>query len=148
MKRIFLLRALAVIVGAVFVYAGFLKALDPAQFALDIQNYRIPFLPWIVCALAAVYLPWLEILCGAALIFNRAKSGALWLTTAMMLIFLAAMISAKARGLDIACGCFGHETKTSSHSFFIALARDAALLAALGVLLFHDRAARQKKFQL
>lgn len=130
MKRV-LFRALAVAVGAPFVYAGVLKALDPAQFALDVQNFRL--VPWTACVLIALYLPWLEIVCGGALVLGRAGArGALWLITAMLLVFTAAILFAKMRGLDIACGCFGHG---AAHGFATAFARDLALLAACGTLL-------------
>ena len=55
--------------GGVFVYAGGLKLLDPPRFASDIGNYQI--LPWPVAVRLAFYLPWLEVLCGLALIFHR-----------------------------------------------------------------------------
>ena len=44
----------------------------------------------------------------------------------LICIYLAALASATARGLDIACGCFGH---SHSHPVFALL--DLALLAAL-----------------
>lgn len=125
-------RLLSVVVGALFVYAGILKALDPAQFALDVQNFRL--VPWTADVLIALYLPWLEIVCGGALVIGRAGlRGALWLITGLMLAFVAAIFSAKIRGLDIACGCFGHGP---AHGFGTALARDFALLAVCGALLF------------
>lgn len=141
MSRLFL-RLLAAAIGALFVYAGALKALDPAQFALDIGAYRLPFIPWTLTALAALYLPWLEIACGVALLIGRARRGALWLVAAMMVVFTGALVLAKARGLDISCGCFGHGS--NAHGFAAPLARDAAILAALAVLLFaeHRRSAR------
>jgi len=46
----FLWRIVDLIVGGVFVYAGAIKALDPVQFAHDIDNYKI--LPCILSAVA------------------------------------------------------------------------------------------------
>jgi len=40
----FIWRAVDLIVAAVFIYAGAIKALDPIRFADDIDNYKI--LPW------------------------------------------------------------------------------------------------------
>ena len=71
--RLFVGRALAVLAGAVFVYAGVLKVRDPLQFANDISNYRI--IPWSVGVGLAFYLPWLELLCGLALVFHRFFAG-------------------------------------------------------------------------
>jgi putative oxidoreductase len=125
-------------VGVLFVTAGGLKALDPALFALDVQNYRL--VPWTVAAGAALYLPWLEIVCGAALIFGRATRGALWIITALMFVFIGALISAGMRGLDVSCGCFGHGP--DPHGVAMPLVRDFGIVAALTILLFaeHRRA--------
>src|SRR5881628_3337895 len=94
-------RILAIIIGALFVYAGALKAWDPVRFAGDIQNYHV--LPWSLNVRLALYLPWLEMICGLALIFRRVYSGALALVFALMLVFIGASIAAKARGIDISC---------------------------------------------
>ena len=124
-------RILDLIVGGVFVYAGVLKILDPVQFANDIDNYKT--LPWSVSARLAFYLPWLEILCGLALVFRFLYRGGLSILTALILIFIGATIAAKMRGLDITCGCFGH---ASQHwSFPQHLAVDASIFIALATLI-------------
>src|SRR5438105_3484252 len=104
-------RSFSLLVGALFVFAGLTKIvalqpfrfLDPMEFARDIDNYKI--LPWAVSVWLALYLPWLEILCGLALIFRRLYSGALALVLTLMVVFIGASIAAKARGIDITCGC-------------------------------------------
>jgi uncharacterized membrane protein YphA (DoxX/SURF4 family) len=124
-------RVLDLIVGGIFVYAGVLKVLDPVQFGLDIDNYKS--LPWFISVRFAFYLPWLEILCGAALIFRFLYRGGLSILTLLTLVFIGATIAAKARGLDITCGCFGH---ASQHwSFPQHLAIDLAIFIALAALL-------------
>jgi putative oxidoreductase len=122
--------ALAVVAGAVFVYSGSVKLIAPLQFATEINNYQM--LPWPVGLSFAFYLPWLEVLCGLALIFNRLFAGALATTTALMLLFLGATIAAKARGLDLACGCFGAASSNLSFAWHLVL--DLGLLAALILL--------------
>jgi hypothetical protein len=132
----FVWRVLDFLIAAVFIYAGVLKALDPVQFAHDIDNYKI--LPWTVGVALAFYLPWLEIFCGLALIFRRFYRGALSILTALVAIFVIATIAAKLRGLDITCGCFGH---ASQHwSFPTHLALDLAILAALAALCYSSMA--------
>jgi hypothetical protein len=135
----FLWRFLAILIGALFVYAGAVKALEPVRFAGDIENYHI--LPWSVGVRLAFYLPWLEILGGLALIFRRLYSGALVLVLMLMLVFIGATISAKARGLDISCGCFGHVSDQLSFAWHLVL--DFAILAGLGALLFLSFAQRK-----
>jgi putative oxidoreductase len=125
-------RTVDLVIAVVFIYAGALKALDPVQFAHDIDNYKI--LPWTIGVGLAFYLPWLEIFCGLALIFRLFYRGALSILTALVAIFLIATVAAKIRGLDITCGCFG---RTSQHwSFPTHLALDLAILAALAALCY------------
>lgn len=125
-------RIVDLIIAAIFIYAGALKVLDPVGFAHDIDHYNI--LPWTVAVGLAFYLPWLEILCGLALIFRLFYRGALSVLTVLVVIFLVATIAAKARGLDITCGCFGHVSQ--NWSFPAHLALDLAILAALVVLCY------------
>ena len=137
--RRILWRILDFIVAAIFIYAGVLKMLDPAQFAHDINNYRI--LPWTLSVALAFYLPWLEILCGLGLIFRFLYRGALSILTVLIVVFTLATIAAKVRGLDITCGCFGH---ASQHwSLPAHLATNLGILAALLVLFFLGTARRK-----
>jgi putative oxidoreductase len=130
LSRSIIWRALDIILAAVFIYAGVIKALDPAGFANDIDNYKI--LPWAISVRLAFYLPWLEIFCGLALITRRIYLGALSVLASLTSIFIIASLVAKARGLDITCGCFGHASK--NWSFTTHLLLDFGLLAALLVL--------------
>ena len=127
------------IVGGIFVYAGAIKALDPVQFANDLDNYKI--LPWPISVALAFYLPWLEILCGVALIVRLLYRGALSILTALILVFTLATIAAKVRGLDITCGCFGHASQ--NWSFPAHLATNLAILAALVVLWISSRSTKR-----
>jgi len=124
-------RIVSALVGAIFIYAGVIKALDPIRFANDIDNYKI--LPWTIGVGLAFYLPWLEILCGLALIARRLYLGGLSILVALIGIFIAATIGAKIRVLDITCGCFGHASKNWSFSTHLAL--DSVLLISLLLLL-------------
>jgi methylamine utilization protein MauE len=58
----FVERAVHVFAEAVFVYAGSIKAIDPARFLTTIQNYHP--VPPPAAAAVAFYLPWLEVCCG------------------------------------------------------------------------------------
>ncbi|MGA7276248.1 MAG: MauE/DoxX family redox-associated membrane protein, partial [Candidatus Udaeobacter sp.] len=66
-------RIVDLIVAGIFIYAGAIKALDPVQFASDIDNYKI--LPWPISVALAFYLPWLEIFCGFALVVRLLYRG-------------------------------------------------------------------------
>ena len=138
MVKSFFWRGLDLLVGGVFIYAGAIKAFDPMGFANDIDNYKI--LPWTIGVGLAFYLPWLEILCGLALIARVLYRGGLSILVALIGIFIAATITVKIRGLDITCGCFGHASKNWSFSTHLAL--DLAILAALIALWFSSRSQR------
>ena len=128
-------RAVAIIIGGLFVYAGAVKILDPAEFARDIDNYKM--LPWQVSVVFGLYLPWVEILCGMALIARVLYGGGVFILTALMTLFIVITIVAKARGLDISCGCFGHASKYLSFTWHLAL--DFVLFSALVTLVVRQR---------
>lgn len=131
-------RIVDLLVGGVFIFAGISKIvalqpfrfLDPMELARDIDNYKM--LPWAICVGLALYLPWLEMICGLALIFRRWYSGALTILFALLLVFIGASIAAKTRGLDITCGCFGHLSNQLSFAWHLAL--DFAIVAAVVAL--------------
>jgi len=139
-------RIVGVLVGALFVFAGLTKmfdfhpvrVLDPMEFARDIDNYKI--LPWTVSVWLALYLPWVEIICGLALIFRRLYSGAIALVLALMVVFIGASIAAKARGIDITCGCFGHVSDQLSFAWHMVL--DFVILGFVAALWFAGRSSQ------
>ena len=134
-RRRLIFRLLAILVGALFIYAGVVKLADPIQFASEITNYNI--VPWSIAVRLAFYLPWLELLCGLALVFHRLFSGALALTISLMTIFIAASVITKARGIDVSCGCFG--TISGKLNFTSHLVLDFVLLAILVALWLQGR---------
>src|SRR5262249_52213799 len=107
-------RIAGLIVGGIFIYAGVVKIMDPIGFARDIDNYHM--LPWALSVWLAFYLPWLEVFCGVAVVCGLFYRGGLLILNALISIFIIASIVAKARGLDITCGCFGHASKNWSFS--------------------------------
>jgi hypothetical protein len=129
MKTI-LWRVVAIIIGGLFIYAGVVKVIDPVVFARDIGNYQM--LPWQIGVWTALYLPWLEIFCGLALMTHILYRGGVFVLTGLMSLFIVATIVANARGLDISCGCFGHATKSLSFAWHLVL--DFLLLGGLVLL--------------
>lgn len=129
MKR-YLPVLLRIVIGGVFIWAGAVKAWDPSAFADTIEGYRLIPHAWAVAV--ALYLPWLEIVCGVAMIVGRFKDGATLILATLLLIFLAALTSAWWRGLDINCGCFSGATQSTDYVWPVS--RDVLLLAALMIL--------------
>ena len=128
-----------VILGGLFLIAGVTKAYDPAGFATEIQNYHL--VPWLGGVLLSLFLPWVEIFAGGALLLKRFEQGALLLISAMLIAYCAALISAMARGLNIDCGCFGR--LISSTGIAWALVRNAGLMILTGILWIFGKASGQ-----
>jgi len=124
--------AVRLAVAAVFVAAGALKAHDPAAFATAVDHYHL--LPYPAAAALALYLPWLEMMCGAGVLWARLRLGALNLLLGLCGMFAVALASAWWRRLDIACGCFGAGAG-SRPALLLDLVRTLALAAACAVLL-------------
>lgn len=132
-------RVLDFLVGGLFIYAGVVKVLDPIGFASDIENYQM--LSWMFSVRLAFYLPWLEIFCGLALILRRLYAGGLTILLALIVIFIGANVAAKARGLDIKCGCFGHASDNLGFASHMVL--NLAIFAGLFLLLRRTKALRE-----
>ena len=128
--------AARLILGGVFLYAGFEKILHPAAFAEIIFNYRI--LPDVLTPFAAVVLPWLEVFVGLALFLGMWLPGAVFLCNLLLVIFLGALAFNLTRGLAIHCGCFGTNFREGSHEPMAwYLARDAVFFIPAFYLFMH-----------
>ena len=120
-----LLLVLRVVLGAIFVYAAWVKLRDPWQlFAMSIDSYQI--LPLREVELAAHVIPWMELALGLLLIAG------LWLrisgsiVSLLLLTFFVLMLRAYAKGMAIDCGCFGPGEAIS----WKTLLRDGSMVAA------------------
>lgn len=121
---------LRLILGGIFIWASIDKIANPDKFATAVRNYLI--LPMEVTNLVAIILPWVEMMCGILLIVGfKTKSNALVLT-GLLFIFNIALLIALARGLDISCGCFDVDSKSTINGWYVL--RDWSLLLA-GVIL-------------
>src|SRR5581483_7276646 len=69
-----------------------------------IYNYKI--VPWALINPMALIMPWLELLCGVALVLGIWKGAARTLIGAMLVVFIVAISINLARGNAIDCGCF------------------------------------------
>jgi putative oxidoreductase len=94
-----------VFLGGFYVVAGAVKIPDPGKFAEAVGNYRL--LPHVLINLAAITLPWIEVVAGFLLVVGIWRKASAWLINAMTVLFIVAIASAVARGLSIECGCFG-----------------------------------------
>ena len=99
------------VLGGLFVYAGVVKVLDPLGFSQDIRNYRL--VGQSLSFIAAVVLPWLEILAGLALAAGVWKRASALIISGLLVFFILLTLVTIARGLDVDCGCFGALSRKS-----------------------------------
>lgn len=91
-------------VGALFVAAALPKVVDPPAFAQMIYNYRI--VPGFAVNAAALVMPWVELLAGAALILGIWRRSSATIIGALLVVFIIAIGINLARGHAVNCGCF------------------------------------------
>ena len=118
------------LVGGVFVVAGALKLPDPAAAVRAVRAYRL--LPEALVAPVAFGLPAVEIAVGLALLAGVFVRTAAIASTVLLAVFIAAVGSAWARGLQIDCGCFGNggQVAAGRTAYPAEILRDMALLLA------------------
>ena len=92
------------ILGAVFIYASLDKIANPISFSTNIDNYHIS--PIAINNLAALILPWVELIIGLSLISGVFLDGASILTIALLVFFIFIITQAYMRGISLNCGCF------------------------------------------
>jgi uncharacterized membrane protein YphA (DoxX/SURF4 family) len=127
-----LLRAAQLAIGAVFLASALAKIGDLPAFAQQVHNYHLA--PAWSENLAAIMLPWIELVAGLALVLGiRARAGAV-LVLALMVAFTVAVGAAWARGLDFECGCFGRAIASRIGATKFAENLGLTLLALLAAL--------------
>jgi len=110
--------------GLIFVYAGFIKLIDPKAFAKIISHYDIvpeSFLP-----VVAIGLPALEFLSGLGLIFNI--RGSLAVISSLLIMFSVVLGYGIFNDLNIDCGCFTPEEINQQDGLKLAFYRDLILI--------------------
>jgi uncharacterized membrane protein YphA (DoxX/SURF4 family) len=130
--------AVRLVLGVIFLVAGAekLTALDP--FAHAIANYKIVPLPLI--NIAALLFVWTEIAIGIFLIAGMLVRGSALVAGTMLIVFLIAILSAMARGLEIDCGCFANANGVAGEKVgWPKVWEDVALLAAAVFLIYFPR---------
>jgi uncharacterized membrane protein YphA (DoxX/SURF4 family) len=111
----------------VLLWSGIAKAMDRQTAILAVSAYDL--LPGSLAEPVGTLLPWLEIALGLLLLLGLFLRPAAIAAAALTIGFLVAMGQAKARGLQIDCGCFGGGGPGEGVTW-LDLGRDAALLLA------------------
>jgi uncharacterized membrane protein YphA (DoxX/SURF4 family) len=120
--------AARLVLGGVFVVAGWLKVIDPQSSVAAVRAYRL--LPASVATLLGWGLPFAEVALGLLLLAGVATRVVAAITAVLLLVFIAAVASAALRGLSIDCGCFGGggDVAPGQTAYGIEIVRDVGLL--------------------
>ena len=125
--------------AAVFLVSGTLKAIDPDATYVAVRAYDV--LPKAGVALVAAVLPWLEIVLGVLLLLGVATRAVATIGAGLLMMFVAGVTQAWARGLSIDCGCFGGggAVDPDQTAYGRELLRDAGFLLLAGWLIVRPR---------
>lgn len=86
-------------VGLMFAYLSLMKLRDPVEFLKQIHVYNLaPTEPALLVNMLAVTLPWLELLCAAAVLLGVGRRGGALLIALMLLFFTPLILH---RGLTL-----------------------------------------------
>lgn len=138
LRNPWLVLAAEVALGVTFILAALPKIADPPAFAHMIYNYRM--LPGALVNFLALFLPWLELFAGAALVLGVWRRPAGIAVAFMLLMFVAAIAFNLARGHAVDCGCFDVRSAGKSREELLremgwVLARDLGLLLLTAISL-------------
>ena len=93
-----------IILGVVFIYASIDKIANPVDFSNAIDNYHIT--PVQLNNLAALIIPWVELIIGLCLLFGIFLEGSSMISIVLLIFFIFIIFQALVRGIDLHCGCF------------------------------------------
>jgi uncharacterized membrane protein YphA (DoxX/SURF4 family) len=125
-------RGAQVLLGSLFLAAALAKIVDVTSLAREVHNFHL--VPFWSEHLVAMTLPWIELVAGLALVLGiRARAGA-WVAGVLLLAFTFGIVTAMARGLNFACGCFGTADGTRIGGVKLAENLGMLALAAVGSL--------------
>jgi uncharacterized membrane protein YphA (DoxX/SURF4 family) len=126
--------------AAVFLTAGGLKVTDLAGSGRAVNAYRL--MDYDTAKVIGAIQPFLEIAIGLLLLIGLAVRLSAAISALLLVVFIAGIISAWARGLQIDCGCFskgGDLAAGRTAEYGWEIARDVGFLVLAGILLVKPR---------
>ena len=147
-----LLHANRILIGLLFVFSGFVKAVDPLGTVYKIEDYLIAFDGFFVGLTflafpAAVCLIAIELLIGLNLLFKVWPKITSWVALVFMLFMTALTLYIAIYNPVSDCGCFGDALVISNWQTFF---KDVVLLIMVIILLFGKKQLRpiyQSRFE-
>ncbi|GEL21746.1 hypothetical protein PSU4_07000 [Pseudonocardia sulfidoxydans NBRC 16205] len=125
--------------AAVWLVSGAVKAADPDQTYIAVRAYDV--LPSDVVPVVATVLPWLELALGVLLLVGLGTRAVAVLSALVLVVFVAGVVQAWARGLSIDCGCFGGggQVAPDATAYGTEVLRDVGFLLLAGWLIVRPR---------
>ncbi len=126
--------------GGVWLYAGLLKITDIDQTIISVRAFQI--LPHSLVKPMAYGLPAAEIALGLLLVVGLAVRFTAAISALFLLLYIGAIASVAARGLQIDCGCFSTSGQLDAHTstqYTLDILRDAGLLLLSALLVWRPR---------
>ena len=135
--------AVRLLLAGVFLTAGGLKVVDPQTSVSAVRAYEL--LPAGLVTPVGWALPFAEIALGLLLVVGAFTRVLAVVSAVLLLVFIASVLSAAARGLSIDCGCFGGggPVAAGQTGYTGEVVRDAVLVLLAGWLVWqpHSRLA-------
>ena len=115
--------------AAVWLVSGALKAIDLDQAVVAVRAYDV--LPRAAADVVAAVLPFFEIALGLLLLLGIGTRLVAVISGGLLLVFIAGVAQAWARGLSIDCGCFGGggAVAPGATAYLQEIVRDVGFLA-------------------
>ncbi|MET8277387.1 MauE/DoxX family redox-associated membrane protein [Micromonospora sp. NPDC005174] len=126
--------------AAVWLVAGASKVGDLAASGRAVNAYQV--LPYDAATVLGAALPFVELALGVLLLLGLATRLTAAISAALLLVFIAGISSAWARGLAIDCGCFGSGGQLAegqAPSYLPEILRDLGFLVLAGFLVIWPR---------
>lgn len=125
--------------AAVWLVSGAIKVSHPGETYVAVQAYDV--LPQGMVSPVATVLPLLELVLGLCLLAGVATRVVAAASGVLLLVLIAAIAQAWARGLSIDCGCFGGggQVAASKTTYPLEILRDVGFLVLACWLLVRPR---------
>ena len=150
-KRVYLIVS-RILIGALFTFSGFVKAVDPLGFSYKMDDYLTAIGPFFenfasLSLIAAVVLAAFELLIGINLLFGIRLKESTWGAALLMLFMIPLTLWIAIANPVHDCGCFGDALIISNWATFWKNIVISAFIAGIFILLKNNKPYVQNKTQ-
>jgi uncharacterized membrane protein YphA (DoxX/SURF4 family) len=124
--------------GAIFLYTGYIKLESPLQFAAILSGYKL--FPDSLIVPLTYYFPWVEIVLGILLLVGWKIRYVSLAASGLLATFIAVLTITYFRGIDANCGCFSFDDRITP----LTILRDGLVILP-AIYLVADSALRERR---